>query len=139
MRGRVALLVVMLVALLSGTWLLSGALVEDTDPLLVAVGRTGACCAVLTSFAVARPQGRAGLRKLSRKPGTPALLGLLGFAVYAVGTLLALARIGTSLTNLVVALMPCASLALGALLFRQRATVPQAVGAVLATAATGAY
>ncbi|MFE6755478.1 DMT family transporter [Streptomyces sp. NPDC057684] len=139
MTGRVALLAVTLVTLLAGTWLLSGALVEGTDPLLVAVGRTGVCCAMLTSFAAVRSPGRAQLRRLVRQSGTLTLLGLLGFAAYAVGTLLAIARIGTSVTNLVVALMPCASLALGALLFGQRASARQAAGAVLATVATGAY
>ncbi|MCQ4206191.1 DMT family transporter [Streptomyces longispororuber] len=135
----VAVLAAVLVALLAGTWLLSGALVEGTDPLVVAAGRTGVCCAVLAGCAAARAKGRHELRQVPRQPGTLALLALLGFAAYAMGTLLALPRIGTSLTNLVVALMPCASLAVGALLFGQRATVRQAAGAALATAATGAY
>ncbi|MFJ8822533.1 DMT family transporter [Streptomyces sp. NPDC102467] len=136
---RIALLAAVLVALLAGTWLLSGALVRDTAPLLVAAGRTGVCCVVLAGFAAARAQGRARLRAPLRRPGILSLLALLGFAAYAVGTLLAIPRIGTSLTNLVVALMPCASLAVGALLFRQRASRRQVAGAALATVATGGY
>ncbi|MFE9066614.1 DMT family transporter [Streptomyces violaceusniger] len=138
-HGLVPVLAVALVALLAGTWLLSGELVEDTDPLLVAVGRTGVACTVLAAFAAARADTREQARAVLARPGRLVQLALLGFAAYALGTLLAMPRIGTSLTNLVVALMPCASLALGALWFGQRATVRQAAGAVLATSATAAY
>lgn len=133
------LLAFCLVALLAGTWLLSGALVDTADPLLVAVGRTGTCCVVLAAFATARARTRAQARSVLLRPRLLLPLAFLGFAAYAAGTLLALPRIGTSLTNLVVALMPCAALALGALLFGQRATRRQVLGAALATAATAAY
>lgn len=138
-RGLVPLLAVCLIALLAGTWLLSGALVDTADPLLVAVGRTGVSCVVLAAFAAARSASRTPALTLLARPGLLVPLAFLGFAAYAAGTLLALPRIGTSLTNLVVALMPCATLALGALLFGQRATLRQALGAALATAATAAY
>lgn len=74
-----------LVLLLSGTWLLSGALVTGTDPLIVAVGRTAVCCLVLTVVAASSRSGRADLRRAAARPGTVWLLGLLGFAGYAAG------------------------------------------------------
>ncbi|MEB8339509.1 DMT family transporter [Streptomyces endophyticus] len=141
-RVGTALLSTALVVLLAGTWLLSGALVAHSDPLLVAAGRTGVCAVVLAGCAALRPAHRAGLRALARTPGSIALvavLALLGFAAYALGTLTAIERIGTSLTNLVVALLPCLSLALGALLFGQRATLRQTAGAALATTAAAGY
>ncbi|MFG2672784.1 EamA family transporter [Streptomyces sp. NPDC048445] len=128
-----------LVLLLSGTWLLSGALVTGTDPLIVAVGRTAVCCLVLTAVAASSRSGRADLRRAAARPGTVWLLGLLGFAGYAAGTLLAIPRIGTSLTNLVVALMPCASVAVGALFFGERSGSRKALGAVIACAAAAGY
>ncbi|WNI30135.1 hypothetical protein [Streptomyces sp. ITFR-6] len=79
-----------LVLLLSGTWLLSGALVTGTDPLIVAVGRTAVCCLVLSAVAASSRSGRADLRRAADRPGTVWLLGLLGFAGYAAGTLPAL-------------------------------------------------
>ncbi|MEV6081484.1 DMT family transporter [Streptomyces sp. NPDC052069] len=130
---------VALVLLLSGTWLLSGALVTGTDPLIVAVGRTAVCCAALTAVAASTGGGRADLRRAAARPGTVWLLGLLGFAGYAAGTLLAIPRIGTSLTNLVVALMPCASVVVGALFFGERAAPRKAAGAALACAAAAGY
>lgn len=130
---------VLLVLLLAGTWLLSGALVTDTDPLIVAAGRTAVCCAALTAAAVSRPGGRDDLRRVAAAPGTVWLLGLLGFAGYAAGTLLAIPRIGTSLTNLVVALMPCASVAVGAVFFGERTGARGVAGAVLACAAAAGY
>ncbi|MFF2958826.1 EamA family transporter [Streptomyces sp. NPDC057963] len=130
---------VVLVLLLAGTWLLSGALVTGTDPLIVAVGRTAVCCAVLTAVAASSAGGRADLRRAAARPGTVWLLGLLGFAGYAAGTLLAIPRIGTSLTNLVVALMPCASVVVGAAFFGERSGPRKAVGAVLACAAAAGY
>ncbi|MEE1741683.1 DMT family transporter [Streptomyces sp. BE147] len=130
---------VVLVLLLSGTWLLSGALVTGTDPLIVAFGRTAVCCAALTAVAVSTPGGRADLRRAAARPGTVWLLGLLGFAGYAAGTLLAIPRIGTSLANLVVALMPCASVAVGALFFAERSGPRRAAGAALACAAAAGY
>ncbi|MCX4770829.1 EamA family transporter [Streptomyces sp. NBC_01260] len=128
-----------LVLLLSGTWLLSGSLVTGTDPLIVAVGRSAVCCLVLTVVAASSTGGRADLRRAAARPGTVWLLGLLGFAGYAAGTLLAIPRIGTSLTNLVVALMPCASVAVGALFFGERSGPRKAAGAVLACAAAAGY
>ncbi|MGY3679969.1 EamA family transporter [Streptomyces sp. TE33382] len=130
---------VVLVLLLSGTWLLSGALVTGTDPLIVAVGRTAVCCAALTAAAASAPGGRADLRRAAARPGTVWLLGLLGFAGYAAGTLLAIPRIGTSLANLVVALMPCVSVAVGALFFAERSGPRKAAGAALACAAAAGY
>ncbi|MFE2736863.1 DMT family transporter [Streptomyces sp. NPDC059349] len=138
-RALVPLLATVLVALLAGTWLMSGALVEAAGPLTVATGRTAVCCVVLTAFAAARSSGRAQLRQVTRRPWLVCLLALLGFAGYAAGTLLAIGRVGTSLTNLVVALMPCAGVAIGALWFGERASARSVVGALLATAATGAY
>ncbi|MFD9428677.1 MULTISPECIES: DMT family transporter [unclassified Streptomyces] len=130
---------VALVLLLSGTWLLSGALVTGTDPLIVAVGRTAVCCAALTAVAASTGAGRADLRRAAARPGTVWLLGLLGFAGYAAGTLLAIPRIGTSLTNLVVALMPCVSVVVGALFFGERSAPRKAAGAALACAAAAGY
>ncbi|MFF9349410.1 DMT family transporter [Streptomyces sp. NPDC014734] len=130
---------VVLVLLLAGTWLLSGSLVTGTDPLIVAVGRTAVCCAVLTAVAATRPGGRADLRRAAARPGTVWLLGLLGFAGYAAGTLLAIERIGTSLANLIVALMPCASVAVGAMFFGERSGARRSAGAVLACAAAAGY
>ncbi|MFE8911075.1 DMT family transporter [Streptomyces globisporus] len=111
----------------------------DTDPLLVATGRTAVCCAVLSAFAAGRRDTKAQVRDVLARPGRLALLALLGFAAYAVGTLLAIGRIGTSLTNLVVALLPCAGLAIGALFFGERPRPRQVVGAGIAAAATAAY
>ncbi|MFE3898893.1 EamA family transporter [Streptomyces sp. NPDC059153] len=137
--GKATAVPVALVLLLSGTWLLSGALVAGTDPLIVAVGRTAVCCAVLTAVATSGAGGRADLRRAAARPGIVWLLGLLGFAGYAAGTLLAIPRIGTSLTNLVVALMPCASVAVGAVFFGERSGPRKAAGAVLACAAASGY
>ncbi|MFI9625945.1 DMT family transporter [Streptomyces sp. NPDC052042] len=130
---------VVLVSLLAGTWLLSGALVTGTDPLIVAVGRTAVCCVALTAVAASRPDGRDALRRTAARPGTVWLLGLLGFAGYAAGTLLAIPRIGTSLTNLVVALMPVVSVVVGAMFFGERPGARGAAGAVLACAAATGY
>ncbi|MFD7867098.1 DMT family transporter [Streptomyces sp. NPDC059783] len=130
---------VVLVLLLAGTWLLSGALVTGTDPLTVAVGRTAVCCLVLTAVAASSSSGRADLRRVAARPGSVWLLGLLGFAGYAAGTLLSIARVGTSLANLVVALLPCASVAVGALFFGERAGPRGTAGAVLACAAGVGY
>ncbi|MBO0510400.1 DMT family transporter [Streptomyces beijiangensis] len=130
---------VCLVALLAGTWLLSGALVAGTAPLAVAAGRTAVCCLTLTAVAASTASGRADLRRAAARPGTVWLLGLLGFAGYAAGTLLAIPRIGTSLTNLVVALMPCFAVAIGALFFGERSGARQMGGAALAAAAAAGY
>ncbi|MET7538215.1 hypothetical protein [Streptomyces sp. NPDC005349] len=64
----VPLLATVLVALLAGTWLMSGALVEAAGPLTVATGRTAVCCVVLTAFAAARSSGRAQLRQVTQRP-----------------------------------------------------------------------
>ncbi|WP_432168678.1 DMT family transporter [Streptomyces sp. bgisy031] len=138
-RALVPLLATVLVALLAGTWLMSGALVGAAGPLTVATGRTAVCCVVLTAFAAARTSGRAHLRRVAHRPWLVCLLALLGFAGYAAGTLLAIPRVGTSLTNLVVALMPCAGVVIGAFWFGERASARSVVGALIATAATGAY
>ncbi|MGW1224151.1 DMT family transporter [Streptomyces sp. NPDC001478] len=130
---------VVLVLLLAGTWLLSGALVTGTEPLTVAVGRTAVCCLVLTAVAASSAAGRADLRRVAARPGSVWLLGLLGFAGYAAGTLLSIARVGTSLANLVVALLPCASVAVGALFFGERAGPRGTAGAALACAAGVGY
>ncbi|MEV6103694.1 DMT family transporter [Streptomyces sp. NPDC051940] len=138
-RPTTPLLAAGLVALLALTWLLSGELAADTEPLGVALGRTAVCAAVLCALAAARPEGRAGARAVLARPGAVAALALLGFAGYAAGTLLAMPRIGTSLTNVTVALLPCFSVVIGALFFGERASARMAAGALLATAAAAGY
>ncbi|WP_329126436.1 DMT family transporter [Streptomyces sp. NBC_01465] len=138
-RTAIPAMAVSLVALLAGTWLLSGALVAGTAPLGVAAGRTAVCCLALTAVAASTASGRADLRRAAARPGTVWLLGLLGFAGYAAGTLLAIPRIGTSLTNLVVALMPCFSMVIGGLFFGERSGVRKVSGAALAAAAGAGY
>ncbi|WP_372343470.1 hypothetical protein [Streptomyces sp. KL116D] len=100
--------------------------------------RTGVCCAVLCGVRAARAEGATSCVRVPRQPGALALLALLGFAAYAMGTLLALAahRHGLADQSGRRADAVHASLAVGALLFGQRATVRQAAGAVLAAVAT---
>ncbi|KRV46681.1 hypothetical protein AQ490_12495 [Wenjunlia vitaminophila] len=135
----VPLLSVALVLLLAGTWLVSAALVEDTGPLTVAAGRTVVCAVVLAGFAATTAELRRQVRTVVRRPGRAVGLGLLGFGGYATGTLLAIPRIGASLTNLVVALLPCAAVLLGALLPDGRPTRRTVLGAGVATAAAVGY
>ncbi|MQY14520.1 hypothetical protein SRB5_46880 [Streptomyces sp. RB5] len=138
-RVRVPLLGGGLVVLLALTWLLSGELADDAEPLGVALGRTAVCAVVLGALAASRAGGRAGVREVLARPGGVAGLALLGFAGYAAGTLLAMPRIGTSLTNVVVALLPCFSVAVGALFFGERSGARRAAGALTATLAAAGY
>ncbi|MDQ8707938.1 DMT family transporter [Streptomyces sp. LHD-70] len=134
-----AVLSAALAVLLTGTWLLSGALAASTPPMAVAAGRTGFCFVALMAVAVATGTGRAGVRAAARRPGTAVLLGFLGFFAYAAGTLGAMPLIGTSRTNVVVTLLPCLSFVLGVMFFRERAGARKAVGTMAAAAAACGY
>ncbi|WP_419992413.1 EamA family transporter [Streptomyces boninensis] len=137
--GTVALLSAALAALLAGTWLLSGALADTAPPMAVAAGRTGFCFVTLLAVAAASASGRAGVRTAAARPGTAVLLGFLGFFAYAAGTLAAMPLIGTSRTNLVVALLPCLSFLLGVAFFRERGGARKALGTATAAAAAFGY
>lgn len=132
-------LALLMVLLLAAGWLVAGVLVEDTPPLAVAAGRTGSAFLVITLVALIGRRSRADARRAGRRWRAVLALAFLGFFVYYVGTLVGVAAIGASGTNLVVSLLPCVTFAIGIMAFHERATWRKVTGTVLAVAAAGCY
>ena len=129
-----------LVALLSLTWLLSGALVAHTDPFAVAAGRATTSCLGLSLVAAAtKATRRPALEVARRRPRAVAVLGALGVFGYSTASVWAIGLIGAATTNLVLALLPCATFVLGLWLFRERPGATALVGTCVAAAAAVAY
>ncbi|MFD8752431.1 DMT family transporter [Kitasatospora sp. NPDC059577] len=129
----------LMVLLLAAGWVASGKLVSGTPPLAVAAGRTAASFVTITAVAVLRPRTWSAIRASSRRYGAVVLLAFLGFFAYYTGTLLGVEQIGASRVGLVVSLLPCITFAIGAVAFREHATVRKAAGAVLAVGAALGY
>jgi drug/metabolite transporter (DMT)-like permease len=133
-------LAVLLILLLSGTWLLSGLLVARADPFAVAAGRALTSTAGLSLMAASRANTRREARKMfTSRFRSVVLLGVLGVFGYSVTSVWAIRLIGAATTNLVLALLPCVTFGLGALLFRIRPRWSAVLGTVAAVAAAVAY
>lgn len=138
-QRAVPVLALLMVLLLATGWLVAGVLVEDTPPLAVAAGRTGSAFLVITLVALVGRRSRADARRAGRRWRAVLALAFLGFFVYYVGTLVGVAAIGASGTNLVVSLLPCVTFVIGIMAFHEHATWRKVAGTVLAVAAAGCY
>ncbi|MBL1118390.1 DMT family transporter [Streptomyces sp. 110] len=129
-----------LVVLLAATWLLSGALVATTDPLAVAAGRATTSFLGLLMVAAARTATRRPALDVMKHGRRAAMaLGSLGVFGYSVASIWAIRLVGATTTNVVLALLPCATFLLGAVLFRQRPGRVALAGTCLAVTAAVAY
>lgn len=118
--ARTVLFCSALAVLLAATWILSGALVEHNDAQTVAAGRSLFSCLGLLLIAL-RSRGalKRSVQLMVRRPVPLLISGLLGVAVYALFSVFAISTVGTSATNLVIAMAPGLSLVFGVLLFKQ--------------------
>ncbi|WP_324784556.1 DMT family transporter [Streptomyces sp. H51] len=139
-RTVVILLTLATAALLTAGWVLSGVLVaDDVPPLAVATGRAAGSTLVLVGIALTAAPARAAFAQTARRGRAVLVLAFLGYFVYFVGTMLGVQRMGASKTGLVVALLPCVTLAIGAAAFGERVTWRKAVGTVVAVAGAFGY
>lgn len=138
--ARTWLLCAALAVLLAATWVLSGVLLEHNDAQTVAAGRSLFSC--LGLFLIALRSRGALLRSLQlivRKPVPLLVSGVLGVAVYALCSVFAIAAVGTSVTNLVIAMAPGLSLVFGVLFFQQRSGRLAALAVLLAVVGAAVY
>lgn len=138
-RLTVLVLAVSTVLLLAAGWIGSGVLVARTPPLAVATGRTAGSFAVLGVIAAMSEHGRADVRTVSRRPWVVTRLAFIGYFVYFGGTMLGVEFIGASRANLIVALMPCAAFAAGAVAYGEQVTSRKIAGTLTAVAAAIGY
>lgn len=138
-RLTVLVLAVCTVLLLAAGWIGSGVLVARTPPLAVATGRTAGSFAILSVIAAMSEHGRAGVRIVSRRPWVVTRLAFIGYFVYFGGTMLGVEYIGASRAGLIVALMPCAAFAAGAVAYGEQVTRRKIAGTVTAVAAAIGY
>ncbi len=114
------------VCLLASTWIVSGLAVERAGPDVVAAGRSFFSCLGLCLLAL---RGRGALGRavimVRRRPIALGLAGVLGVSVYALASLRAIALVGISLPNLLLATTPCVSLLLGVVFYRQTRSTPR--------------
>ncbi len=138
--GEVALRSAAFAVLLAATWLVSGIVVDRAGPDLTAAGRSLFSLLGLVLLAARRPGAlRRSAIQLRRRPGALVLAGLLGVTVYAFTSLRAIALVGISLPNLLLATTPCVSLLLGVVFFGKLASRAAVVGVLLAAAGAAAY
>ena len=128
------------VCLLASTWIVSGLAVERAGPDVVAAGRSffsglGLCLLAL------RGRGALGRAVITvrQRPVALGFAGLLGVSIYALASLRAIALVGISLPNLLLATTPCVSLLLGVLFYRKHAPRAAVVGVALATLGAAGY
>ena len=128
------------VGLLASTWIVSGLAVDQAGPDVVAAGRSFFSCLGLCLLAL-RGRGALGraVAMVRRRPMALSLAGVLGVSIYALASLRAIALVGISLPNLLLATTPCVSLLFGVLVFGKHAPRPAVVGVVLATVGAAAY
>jgi drug/metabolite transporter (DMT)-like permease len=138
-RLTVLVLAVCTVLLLAAGWIGSGVLVARTPPLAVATGRTAGSFAILSVIAAMSEHGRADVRIVSRRPWVVTRLAFIGYFVYFGGTMLGVEFIGASRAGLIVALMPCAAFAAGAVAYGEQVTLRKMAGTVAAVAAAIGY
>ncbi len=132
---------VVLVALLAATWVLSAVVVADNRPEAVAAGRSLFSLLGLILVAGRSPSAlKRSMKSLVARPAALLLAGVLGVAIYSLFSLWAIAGVGVSVTNLIVATAPALTLTFGALFFRERyprtavlAVVVAVMGAVIYT------
>ena len=129
-----------LALLLAATWILSGVLVEHNDPQTVAAGRSLFSCLGLLMIAL-RSRGalKRSVTMVVHRPLALLISGLLGVSIYALFSLYAISAVGTSVTNLVIAMAPALSLIFGVLFFRQRSSWLAACAVLLAVAGAAIY
>lgn len=128
------------VCLLASTWIVSGLAVAQAPPDVVAAGRSFFSCLGLCLLAL---RGRGALGRaavmLRRRPIALGSAGVLGVSIYALASLRAIALVGISLPNLLLATTPCVSLVLGVLVFGKRAPRRAVVGVALASVGAAGY
>lgn len=139
-RGLVLALCGGLTLLLAATWILSGALVEHNDAQTVAAGRSLFSCIGLLLIAL---RSRGSLKRsvylIVHRPIPLLISGLLGVAIYALFSVFAISTVGTSVTNLVIAMAPGLSMVFGVLFFKQRTSWLAVMAVVLAVAGAAVY
>lgn len=126
--------------LLALTWVVSDLAVRRAGPDVTAAGRSFFSCVGLCLL-TARGQGSAwrSLEMIKNHPWTLIISGALGVAVYALFSLQAIALVGVSVPNLLLATTPCLSMIIGVLWFDQVGSRPAFVGIALATAGAALY
>ncbi|MGI8458851.1 MAG: EamA family transporter [Propionibacteriaceae bacterium] len=126
--------------LLAATWIVSGIVVRRVGPDLTAAGRSLFSLLGLGLLAARSPGTlRRSVAQMRRRPGALMLAGLLGVTVYAFASLRAIALVGVSLPNLLLAATPCVSLLLGVLVFGLQAPRAAVAGVLLAAVGAAAY
>ncbi len=126
--------------LLALTWIVSELAVRRAGPDVTAAGRSlfsalGLCLLVTRGNGAARRS----VRYIRRRPGTLVISGLLGVAFYAYFSLQAIAAVGVSLPNLLLATTPCVSMIIGVLWFNKVGSRAAIAGISLATAGAAVY
>lgn len=135
----VAAMAVAMVLLLAAGWVLAGRLVTETPPLTVAAIRTAAIFPVLSALVLIRRRHQVGAALALRRPLALLLLAVLGFLLYYSGTMLGTAWIGAAAAGVLVGLLPCITLFIGALGFREKAGSARIGGTVLAVGCSITY
>ncbi|MFI1092499.1 DMT family transporter [Streptomyces sp. NPDC020917] len=129
-----------LVALLSLTWLLSGALVARAEPFAVAAGRATSSFVGLSLVAAARSATRRpALKAATRRPVGAVVLGALGVFGYSAASVWAIGLIGAATTNVILTLLPCMTFLLGLWLFHEPPGAAAVMGTCVAVASAAAY
>ncbi|GAA4343354.1 DMT family transporter [Microbacterium rhizosphaerae] len=132
--GRaVVVMSVGLVLLLSATWVVSAHLVQHEPPDAVATGRSMLSCIGLALIALrSRSTITRSLSQLVRRPRVLLVSGILGVSAYSTASLSAIALVGASITNLIVAMVPTLTLVIGHIFLAHRHR-PAAIAAVALT------
>jgi drug/metabolite transporter (DMT)-like permease len=126
--------------LLALTWVVSDLAVRSAGPDVTAAGRSFFSCLGLCLLAGRSPAvARRSWAMIKTRPGTLLISGLLGVSVYALFSLQAIALVGVSLPNLLLATTPCLSMILGMLWFGKVGSRPAYLGIALATTGAAVY
>ncbi|AJT41489.1 DMT family transporter [Psychromicrobium lacuslunae] len=139
-RAAVLAMCCALALLLAATWILSGVLVEHNEAQTVAAGRSLFSCLGLLLIAL-RSRGalQRSVAMVVHRPLALLISGLLGVSIYALFSLYAISSVGTSVTNLVIAMAPALSLVFGVLFFRQRSGWMAVTAVLVAVAGAAIY
>lgn len=129
-----------LILLLSATWILSSELVAHHPSSAVAAGRSLLSCVGLLAIGLRRPRrlGRP-FAAIRRRPLALMISGLLGVTVYSAASLHALALLGAPVTNLIIAMTPCVTLAAGRVLLGKQYDRMTVLAVALTIAGATAY
>lgn len=139
-RRVVLIISAVFTVLLVMTWLVSDLAVGRVGPDITAAGRSffsllGICLLATRS----RGALRRSVSMIKKRPGALAISGLLGVALYALSSLQAIALVGISLPNLLLATTPCVSMIIGIRVFGKTGSWPAYLGVGLAAAGSAVY